>query len=68
LTSTIRNIPTEVILNESDGVPRVCAANFDNIQTVPKRTINERIARLSTARMNEVTTAVAFALDLTLAR
>ena len=36
ITSTIRSIPTEVVLTGEDGLPEICVANFDNIQTVPK--------------------------------
>ncbi len=36
VTSTIRDIPSEVILTESDGMPRTCAVNLDHIQTVAK--------------------------------
>src|ERR1700719_4147067 len=39
ITSTIRSIPTEVVLTEADGLPNTCAANFDNLQTVPKSNI-----------------------------
>lgn len=62
ITSTIRNIPTEVVLTQDDGLPNVCAANFDNIQTVPKSNIGDRIARLTARRMSEAAAAVSFAL------
>jgi mRNA interferase MazF len=62
ITSTIRSIPTEIILTKDDGLPNTCAANFDNIQTVPKSNIGERIARLTTRKMKEARAAVAFAL------
>jgi mRNA interferase MazF len=62
ITSTIRGIPTEVILSEEDGLPATCAANFDNIQTVPKRNIGERIARLTARRMKLAAAATSFAL------
>ena len=62
ITSTIRTIPTEIVLTEDDGLPSACAANFDNIQTVPKGNIGERITRLSTARMKQAAAAVSFAL------
>jgi mRNA interferase MazF len=62
ITSTIRNIPTEVVLTEADGLPTTCAANFDNLQTVPKSNIGDRIARLTARRMKEAGTAVSFAL------
>jgi mRNA interferase MazF len=47
ITSTIRSIPTELLLTEQDGVPHTCAANFDNLQTVPKSNIGDRITRLT---------------------
>ena len=62
ITSTIRSIPTEVVLNKDDGLPHSCAANFDNLQTVPKSSIGDRIARLTARRMEEAAKAVAFAL------
>jgi mRNA interferase MazF len=62
ITSTIRNIPTELLLTEQDGVPHTCAANFDNLQTVPKSNIGDRITRLTSRRMKEAAAAVSFAL------
>ena len=62
ITSTIRSIPTEVILTKDDGLPNTCAANFDNIQTVPKSNVGDRIARLTARRMREAAAAVSFAL------
>ena len=64
ITSTIRSIPTEIVLTAADGLPDTCAANFDNIQTVPKANISLPITHLSTARMNAVAGAIGFALDL----
>jgi mRNA interferase MazF len=62
ITSTIRSIPTEVILTKDDGLPNTCAANFDNLQTVSKSNIGDRIARLTARKMREATAAVSFAL------
>lgn len=62
ITPTIRSIPTEVILTEADGLPDTCAANFDNLQTVPKSNIGDRIARLTTRKMKEAGAATSFAL------
>jgi mRNA interferase MazF len=64
ITSTIRNIPTEVILTEADGLPNTCAANFDNLQTVPKNNIGAPIARLTSRKMKEAAAALSFALAL----
>jgi mRNA interferase MazF len=64
ITSTIRSIPTEVILTESDGLPNTCAANLDNLQTVPKSNLGARIARLTSRKMKEAAAAISFALAL----
>jgi mRNA interferase MazF len=64
ITSTIRSIPTELVLTEEDGLPHTCAANFDNLQTVPKDQIGDRITQLSRRRMQEAAVAVSFALAL----
>ena len=64
ITSTIRGIPTEVELGVADGMPEACAANFDNIQTVAKQKIGNRIARLSSAKLGEAAGALSFALGL----
>jgi mRNA interferase MazF len=62
ITSTIRSIPTEVVLTKDDGLPNTCAANFDNLQTVPKSNIGNCMARLSARKMKEAGVAVSFAL------
>ncbi len=64
ITSTIRSIPTEVVLTEEDGLPTTCAANFDNLQTVPRSNIGDCITRLTAGRMKEAAEATAFALGL----
>jgi mRNA interferase MazF len=64
ITITIREIPSEVFLSLDDGLPTDCAANVDNIQTVPKRKLGALIAYLSSERMEEVDQAIVFALGL----
>ncbi len=64
ITSTIRSIPTEVVLTEADGLPNSCAANFDNLQTVPKARIGSPIAHLPAAKMKAAAAAIGFALGL----
>jgi mRNA interferase MazF len=64
ITTTIRGIPTELLLTSEDGVPLASAANFDNIQTVPKANVGTRIAHLSVRRMREAGAAIAFALAI----
>lgn len=64
ITTTVRGIPSEVLLTAADGLPETCAANFDNLQTVAGSRMGERIAHLSSARMREAAQALAFALAL----
>jgi mRNA interferase MazF len=64
VTRTVRNIPVEVPLDRSDGLPTPCVINLDDIVTIPKALVTERISTLSPERMREVGEAVRFALDL----
>ena len=61
---TIRNIPVEVVLDRSDGMPARCIVNLDDITTLPRVLITQRITALSTEKMQQVDQAVRFALDL----
>jgi mRNA interferase MazF len=64
ITSTIRDIPSEVFLSESDGMPTDCVINFDHIQTVSKKKIGPLIATLSPERIKEVRESILFSLQL----
>lgn len=63
-TTTIREIPSEIYLSKHDGMPRECAVNCDHIQTVSKGKLGTLITTLSTAKLEEVRKAIAFALHL----
>jgi mRNA interferase MazF len=62
ITTTIRNIPTEVPLHSREGVSKRCVANFDNIRTVPRVRFTRRIGALGAARAVEVKRAIGYAL------
>jgi mRNA interferase MazF len=64
ITSTIRDIPSEVCLDKEDGMPQECAVNCDHLQTVSKGRLGGLVTTLSAAKMYEVAGAVAFALGL----
>jgi len=64
VTSTVRNIPSEVFLSREDGVPRDCAVNCDHLQTVSKGKIGALVTSLSPARMAAVGRAIRFALNI----
>ena len=62
VTSTIREVPTEVVLTLGDGMPRECAVNLDHMQTIAKSKIGALVGTLGPARMAEVRAALLFAL------
>ena len=64
VTRTIRNIAVEVQLDAGDGLPSRCVANLDDIATIPKTLIRQRITVLSAEKMQEVEAAIRFAFDL----
>ena len=63
VTSTIRDIPSEVQLSAADGMPRDCAVNLDHLQTVPKARLGPVITTLHQDRLEEIRTALLFALE-----
>ena len=64
ITRTIRNIPVEVLLEQEDEMPAKCIVNLDDILTIPKSRLTERITALSPGKMTAVAKAIAFALGL----
>jgi len=64
ITTTIRDIPSEVFLSTVDGMPRDCAVNCDHLQTVSKGKIGPLITSLPRAKMLEVRRAIRFALAI----
>lgn len=62
VTSTIRGLPTEVLLNEEDGMKHPCTVNVDHTHTVPQQRLGKRVAMLSEKRMEEICTALRFSL------
>ena len=64
ITSTIRGIPSEVVLTPAVGLMQECVINCDNMQTVPKANIGPFIAHLSPGKMRAVRSAIEFALGL----
>jgi mRNA interferase MazF len=62
-TSTIRNIPTQVLLGLQEGLPKECALSFDNIETIPKWAFVDLISQLSSEKLNQVCYALALATE-----
>ena len=62
ISSTIRGVPSEVLLTEDDGMKVLCAVNLHNVVTVSQQRLGRRTAQLSQARMCEVCAALRFAV------
>lgn len=62
VTSTIRDIPTEVLLGRGDGMPGDCAVNLDHVQTVSRGKIGLLITTLSPRKLVEIRRSLLFAL------
>jgi mRNA interferase MazF len=62
ITSTVRGIPSEVVLNEEDGMKGPCAVNLHNAITVSKDHLGKRVAHLRALRMQEVCAALSFSV------
>jgi mRNA interferase MazF len=62
ITSTIRGAPSEVRLDEDDGMKSACAVNLHNTVTVSQQCLGKRVAHLAPLRMNEVCAALRFSL------
>lgn len=61
ITSTVRDIPTEVVLHTEDGMPRTCAINLDHVQTVARARLGAVITTVPRSRMGELRDALLFA-------
>jgi mRNA interferase MazF len=68
ITSTIRGVPSEVALNEEDGMKSPCAVNLHHAVTVAQDRLGRRVAQLSSTRMSEICVALRFSLGCDLSR
>jgi mRNA interferase MazF len=62
ITSTIRGVPSEVVLGQDDGMKAPCAVNLHNTITVAQDRLGKRLARLNSLRMVEICAALRFCL------
>lgn len=62
ITSTIRGVPSEVRLDEADGMKSPCVVNLHNAVTVSQERLGKRVAQLSALRLREVCAALRFSL------
>lgn len=62
ISRTIRRIPSEVLLDETDGMPTRCAVSLDNLGDAWKALLTEHITTLPPSRMTQVCEALAIAV------
>ena len=62
VTSTVRDVPSEVILDVDDGMKSRCAVNLHNAVTISQQRLGRRVASLSNERMQQVCAALRFSL------
>lgn len=63
VTRTIRDIPTELRLGTTDGMPTECVVSFDNLRVVAKAYLVERQCTLDALRLAEACEALRSAVD-----
>ena len=62
ITSTIRDIASEIALGISEGLSRECVANCDNLRMVARTALTRKAGELHPSRWVEVKRAVGAAL------
>ena len=62
-TTTIRGIPSEVVLEPGDDpVPAISAVNLDSLDNTPVTLLVQRLGRLSDERMRQICAALEIAV------
>jgi mRNA interferase MazF len=64
VTSTVRDLPTEVPVGERQGLDRDCVVNCDNLLTVPKAALVRRRGELDPPELDRLEDALRIALEL----
>ncbi len=64
VTTRVRQIPAEVALGATEGLPRECVANCDDLRTVSRSMLVEHAGTLAEGRLRALDTALRFAVGL----
>jgi mRNA interferase MazF len=62
LTTTVRGVSSELLLDVDDGVRQPCVVSFDNLHTVSKSAFRRRVAMLRPARLDDACRVLGAAL------
>lgn len=63
VTRTIRQIPTEIRLGTSHGLPDDCVASFDNLQPIRRSFLTQRAGALQIDELDEICRALGALAD-----
>lgn len=61
ISRRLRGIPTEVVLDDDDGMPARCAVSLDNLGEAWKALLTDRVTTLGPERMRQVCDALRIA-------
>ena len=64
VTTTIREVASEVTIGREEGLPRTCVANADSITTIPKSALAAYAGVLALDKVSDLDAAIRFALGL----
>jgi mRNA interferase MazF len=62
VTTNARDLPTEVALTVEQGLPRPCVVSLDNLHTIFRGFLTERVTTLDEATMSQVCLALRIAV------
>jgi mRNA interferase MazF len=62
ITSAIRDIPSQVLLTDADGMPKDCAVSLDHLRIVDKDKLGALITTLDDIKLARVKRALLYAL------
>jgi mRNA interferase MazF len=63
ITQTVRGIPTEVALDEDDGMPKPCSVSLDNVSVIDAWALTEKVTTLDVVKMHAVCESLHHAVD-----
>lgn len=58
VTSTIRAIPTNMVVGAREGIDHDSVASFDNLSAVPKSVLTQRLGAIDPLRLHEICAAL----------
>lgn len=64
ITTTIRDIGSQIVLGPEEGMPEDCTVSLDNLHTVPKRNFGAYITHLPGTKMLEVFEGIKFTFGI----